>query len=116
MTNAPFAYAAVAMDASESTYVTNSREQAEAACREYGWQLVPLYAGLRLTDAERALLVMLADHPNTHDLFPEDAQTIRGLLDRLSPITQAESDRPKPIATPPTQPTPGECSKPREGT
>lgn len=41
----PVAYAAVAADASESTYVTTSREQADAACREHGWQLVPLYAG-----------------------------------------------------------------------
>ena len=36
-----------------------------------------------LTEAERALLVMLADHPNTHDLFPEDSRTLRGLLERM---------------------------------
>jgi len=36
-----------------------------------------------LTEAERALLAMLADHPNTHDLFPEDLRTLRGLLERM---------------------------------
>lgn len=44
MTNEPFAYAAVAADGSESVYVSALREQAEEACREYGWTLVPLYA------------------------------------------------------------------------
>lgn len=58
MTKSPIAYAAVAMDASESTYVTTSREQAEAACREHGWQLVPLYAGggLQLSYQETEVL------------------------------------------------------------
>lgn len=38
-------------------------------------------------------------------------------LDRPEPIKDEESDRSKPIAhTPPTHATPGECSKPREGT
>ncbi|MFN6189741.1 MAG: DUF551 domain-containing protein [Planctomycetia bacterium] len=44
MTNEPIAYAAVAADGSESIYVSALREQAEEACREYGWALVPLYA------------------------------------------------------------------------
>lgn len=57
MTPEPIAYAAVAIDASESIYVAALREQAEAACREYGWQLVPLYARPTLTDAEREALV-----------------------------------------------------------
>ena len=38
-------------------------------------------------------------------------------LDRPEPVKDCDSDRPKPIAhTPPTHTTPGECSKPREGT
>lgn len=41
----PVAYAAVAADGSESVYVASLKEQAEAACREYGWNLVPLYSG-----------------------------------------------------------------------
>lgn len=41
----PVAYAAVADDGSEAVYVASLREQAEAACREYGWNLVPLYSG-----------------------------------------------------------------------
>lgn len=58
MTNEPIAYAAVAVDASESTYVTTSREHAEAACREHGWQLLPLYAGggLQLSYQETEVL------------------------------------------------------------
>lgn len=41
----PVAYAAVAADGSESVYVASLKEQAEAACREYGWNLIPLYSG-----------------------------------------------------------------------
>lgn len=53
----PIAYAAVAADGSESVYVTSLKEQAEACCREYGWQLVPLYAGgLQLSYQETEVL------------------------------------------------------------
>lgn len=51
--NNPIAYAAVAADGSESIYVSALREQAEEACREYGWTLVPLYAAPTLSDEER---------------------------------------------------------------
>lgn len=40
----PVAYAAMADDGSEAVYVASLKEQAEAACQEYGWTLVPLYA------------------------------------------------------------------------
>ena len=56
---------------------------------------------LRLTDAERGLLDMLADHPVTHQIMPHEVATLRGLLERFS-------DRPKPIATPAPSSTPGE--------
>lgn len=103
--NEPFAYAAVAMDASESTYVTTSREQAEEACREYGWQLVPLYtavpeswqlvhenerlrdeiARLRLTEEELdAIEHGLEQIELRSDLESRiSAKAICGLLDRL---------------------------------
>lgn len=145
MTNEPFAYAAVAMDASESTYVTTFREQAEAACREYGWQLVPLYAGPTFTAAEREAVESGWPYPKGKMASISDAEidalefvveegriasqmdygVLRSLLvrlrpewlDRPEPIKDEESDRSKPIAyTPPTHATPGECSKPREGT
>lgn len=37
---------------------------------------------LRLTDAERALLEMLADHPVTHEIMPNEVATLRGLMER----------------------------------
>lgn len=40
-------------------------------------------ARLRLTDAERALVEMLADHPVTHQIMPNEVATLRGLLERL---------------------------------
>lgn len=38
---------------------------------------------LRLTDAERSLLEMLADHPVTHEIVPNEVATLRGLLERM---------------------------------
>lgn len=85
MTNAPFAYAAVAMDASESTYVTTSREQAEAACREYGWQLVPLHAGPTLTAAEIEAVAFADAYIHQTGCRNTSVQkTLRGLLERTS--------------------------------
>jgi len=40
----PVAYAAVAADGSESSAVYLLKEQADAAAREWGWMVVPLYA------------------------------------------------------------------------
>ena len=37
---------------------------------------------MTLTDAERGLLDMLADHPVTHQIMPHEVATLRGLLDR----------------------------------
>lgn len=85
ITNEPFAYAAVAMDASESTYVTTSREQAEAACREHGWQLVPLYAGPTLTAAEIEAVAFADAYIHQSGCRNASAQkTLRGLLERTS--------------------------------
>ena len=67
---------------------------------------------LRLTDAERYAIIaglrclerqLWADPENLGGDYRDmerDAATLRGLLNRLSPIKTAESDRPKPIATP----------------
>ena len=60
---------------------------------------------LTLTDAEREAVEKAAH-----------TATLRGLLNRLSPIKTAESDRPKPIATPEPQSTPAECSVATERT
>ena len=40
----PVAWLAYAPDASESSFVTQFQEQAEAAERDWGWSVVPLYA------------------------------------------------------------------------
>jgi hypothetical protein len=40
----PVAYAAVTADGSESSAVYVLKEQAEAAAREWGWMVAPLYA------------------------------------------------------------------------
>ena len=45
-------------------------------------------ATLNLTDAERSLLEMLADHPVTHEIMPNEVATLRGLLERLSKGTE----------------------------
>lgn len=37
---------------------------------------------LRLTQSERWLLEMLADHPSTHQIMPHEVATMRGLLER----------------------------------
>lgn len=42
MTNEPIAWLACATDASESSFVTLFKEQAEAAARDWGWSVVPL--------------------------------------------------------------------------
>ena len=96
--NEPIAYAAVAADGSESVYVASLKEQAEACCRENGWQLVPLYAAvqeswqlvhenerlrdeiarLRHTDAEREALEWYAAYG-----AGDHAATLRGLLERM---------------------------------
>ena len=89
----------------ENELLRGYRDEAEAEA-----SIASLAAqSLRLTDAERWLLEMLADHPVTHQIMPHEVATLRGLLERLSP----KSDRPKPIATPAT---PAECTVPPEWT
>lgn len=80
---APAAWMAVAFDGSESSAVYAMREQAEAAAREWGWQIAPLYCRPQptLTDEERQALekainvAQLAGHID----FP---LVIRWLLER----------------------------------
>lgn len=91
----PVAYAAVAADGSDSIYVTTSREQAEAACRENGWFLVPLGTypkELMLTADERRALeyarnacFVVANAMKALDggKSEEAARAITGLLKRI---------------------------------
>lgn len=44
----------------------------------------------RLTDAERSLLEMLADHPVTHEIMPNEVATLRGLLERTKQNVSAQ--------------------------
>jgi hypothetical protein len=79
-TVAPAAWLAVAADGSESSAVYMLKEQADAAAREWGWFVVPLYRSPTLTDEERAAL-----HWFAHYGLPEHrADTLRSLLARLS--------------------------------
>ena len=84
----PSAWLAYAPDASESSFVTLFREQAETAARDWGWSVEPLFAGL--TDAERAAVERAADLIDAKTCG--DSSTLRGLLERLSP------DRPEAVA------------------
>jgi hypothetical protein len=55
------------------------KEQADAAAREWGWFVVPLYRSPTLTDEEReAIAVAIVGS------LPGRAATLRSLLERLS--------------------------------
>jgi hypothetical protein len=78
-TVAPAAWLAVAADGSESSAVYMLKEQADAAAREWGWFVVPLYRSPTLTDEEReAIAVAIVGS------LPGRAATLRSLLERLS--------------------------------
>lgn len=113
----PVAYAAVAADGSESSAVYLLKEQAEAAAREWGWFVVPLYA-LPSRRAEDEIAIEAAwERTGLNPTWPADeagcgvkyanamAQEIERLrqFDRLQPIEPAD-------ATPATQATPGDGS------
>jgi hypothetical protein len=74
----PIAWLAYAPDASESSFVTLLREQAETAARDWGWSVEPLFAGL--TDEERAAVERAADLIDAKTCG--DSSTLRGLLER----------------------------------
>jgi hypothetical protein len=86
---APAAWLAVAADGSESSAVYMLKEQADAAAREWGWFVVPLYRSPTLADEEReamekavAEFAALADeHESSAD--SRIADTLRSLLARL---------------------------------
>jgi hypothetical protein len=98
----PSAWLAYAPDASESSFVTLFRAQAETAARDWGWSVEPLFAGL--TDAEREAVEWFSHfgRPQNGPVIGKHAAALRGLLERLSP------DRPDAIAevdtTTPTEP------------
>ena len=77
-----------------------------------------------LTDAEREAVedaIGWIESPSVEDeAMPEDylpiTATLRGLLERCSQFAKRESDRPKPIATPLAECTPGVCTYPPECT
>ena len=86
----PIAWLAFAADGSESQMVTLLRDEADAAARDWGWSVTPLYAGL--TDAEREAVAdglrcveYVAAHgePARADLA-SSAATLRGLLERTA--------------------------------
>jgi len=123
MIKEPAAWLAVAADGSESSAVYLLKEQADAAAREWGWMVVPLYA-LPVLRAEDEIAIDSAwERTGLTPTWPADeagcgvkyanamAQEIERLrqFDRLQPIEPA-------VATPPTHATPCEGSLQGEGT
>lgn len=80
----PVAWLAFATDGSESSTVTLLREHAEAAARDWGWSVEPLFAAL--TDEERKAVDAAAHAVAQLYVGPEGvalSATLRGLLERL---------------------------------
>lgn len=118
----PFAYAAVATDGSESIYVASLREQAEAACREYDWMLIPLYPGPQTWQDETAAVETAFERSGVKPTWPADEAGNIGpmaaaMADEIERLRQF--DRPQPIKSPDatlaTHATPTEGSVPGEG-
>lgn len=68
----PVAYAAIATDGSESVYVASLKEQAEAACREYGWMLVPLYPAPPTWQEEAVAVDTAFERSGVKRTWPDD--------------------------------------------
>jgi hypothetical protein len=86
MNNEPVAYAAVATDGSESIYVASLREQAEAACREYDWMLIPLYAGPQTWPDEVAAVEAAFERSGVKPKWPADE------AGNIGPMAEAMAD------------------------
>jgi hypothetical protein len=72
MSNHPAAWLAVAADGSESSAVYLLKEQADAAAREWGWLVVPLYA-LPVLRAEDEIAIEAAwERTGLKPTWPED--------------------------------------------
>ena len=92
--NEPVAWAVMPANSDYCVTLSTRREAAQKAAErkvevgEYATMddivVVPLYRHPQptLTDAERSLLAMLADHPRTHEIMPYEVATLRGLLER----------------------------------
>lgn len=88
--NGPIAYAAVATDGSESIYVASLREQAEAACREYDWTLIPLYAGPQTWQDETAAVEAAFERSGVKPTWPADEA---GNIGQMAEAMAAEIER-----------------------
>jgi hypothetical protein len=86
MNNEPVAYAAVAKDGSESIYVASLREQAEAACREYDWTLIPLYPGPQTWQDENAAVEAAFERSGVKPTWPADE------AGNIGPMAEAMAD------------------------
>ena len=86
MNNEPVAYAAVATDGSESIYVASLREQAEAACREYDWTLIPLYSGPQTWPDEVAAVEAAFERSGVKPTWPADE------AGNIGPMAEAMAD------------------------
>jgi len=90
MQREPVAWLSVAADGSESSAVYLLKEQADAAVRDWGWFVVPLYRSPTLTDEEQEAIESAIDSLSgvvnfgIPALSPESAVSrLRSLLERL---------------------------------
>ena len=79
----PAAWLAVAADGSESSAVYMLREQADAAAREWGWMVVPLYRSPTLTAEEREAIAGAIESEHSRGAW-QWADTLRSLLERMA--------------------------------
>jgi hypothetical protein len=68
----PVAYAAVAADGSESSAVYLLKEQADAAAREWGWMVVPLYAFPALWPEDEIAIEAAWERTELKPTWPDD--------------------------------------------
>jgi hypothetical protein len=85
----PVAWVVFADDGSESVYVASLKEQAEAAAKDYGWNIAPLYRAPTLTAAEReaiewAINDQIAGGWEDHETVKDVLSVLRGLLETLA--------------------------------
>jgi hypothetical protein len=82
----PVAYAAVAADGSESSAVYLLKEQADAAAREWGWFVVPLYAAPPTWQEDVAAVEAAFERSGVQPTWPDDE------AGNVGPMAEAMAD------------------------
>jgi hypothetical protein len=83
MTQEPVAWVAFSTDGSESSAVYMVREQADAAAREWGWSIAPLYRTPQpLTEDEREAVSLAGSRLSADPMYANVCAVLFGLLKR----------------------------------